>query len=122
MGPGILRRFCSLAMLGALALQMELPVAHAPAHPSLAQIVAPGQGASPPDLRPAASHASAHDPSACPVCQSLHAKPALPQAQAARAPAERGPVIVAIAPVGLGLTAERSHPPRAPPLEALSIT
>ena len=121
MRPGILRRLCVLSMLGALALQMGLPVAHASVHAAFASIGAQAQGSQPPDLRPAAAHASAHDPRACRVCQSLHAKPALPLAQPARALPERGPALVATAQCAESRTAQSDHPPRAPPLEALSL-
>jgi hypothetical protein len=105
-------------MLFALALQLELPVAHAPAHfGSGDSDLALAQGTPPQQLQPAsAKHGRAHDASSCPICQSLHAKPAVtPPAAAERPLPELASLLAAPAQRPRDCVARGGHPPRAPP-------
>jgi len=118
-----LRKLGVLAVLFALALQMELPVAHASQHGDAGStsVAARADGAASPRLSPAGPHAT-HDPASCPICQSLHAKPsALLPAAPARSATEAVGVPVATAQRAHACVARSGNPPRAPPLEALAL-
>jgi hypothetical protein len=117
-------RILALAILCALALQLELPVAHAPAHASTqGTSVALAHGAQPLSLTPASvSHPSAHDPASCPICQSLHAKPAAaPTALPQHWPSVREVAVAAPEQRPHDCSAQTGHPPRAPPLAAHTL-
>jgi hypothetical protein len=116
--PVVGRRNLALLILCALGLQMELPIAHVPAHSDLAPSVARSQGAQPLALRAASdAHAPAHDPASCPICRSLHAKPVVPPAAAPeRLLPERAIVVHAPAQLSHASPAREGHGPRAPPL------
>ena len=117
-------RILALAILCALALQMELPVAHAPAHASAqGSGLALTHGTQPLTLVAAsASLASAHDPASCPICQSLHAKPgAAPTALPQHWPSELGVAVAAPEQRPHDCSAQTGHPPRAPPLAARTL-
>ena len=117
-------RILALAILCALALQMELPVAHAPAHASApAGGVAVAPGALPLTFKPASANLpSAHDPASCPTCQSLHAKPAAaPTALPQHWPSEAGVAVAAPEQRPHDCSAQTGHPPRAPPLAAHTL-
>ena len=117
-------RILALAILCALALQMELPVAHAPAHASAkGSGLALAHGALPLTLKAAsASLPSAHDPASCPICQSLHAKPAAPPpALPQRWPSEAEVAVAAPEQRPHDCSAQTGHPPRAPPLAARTL-
>jgi hypothetical protein len=117
-------RILALATLLALALQLELPVAHASAHFGSADSdLVLAQGAPGQQLQPAsATHGRAHDAAACPICQSLHAKPAVtPPAAPERALPERAALLPAPAQRPHDCVARSGHPPRAPPLASLSL-
>ena len=118
------QRFLALAMLFALALQLELPVAHAPAHFGSADSeLALAGGAPPQQLQPASAlHGRGHDAASCPICQSLHAKPAVtPPAAPERPLPELGTLLPAASSRPHDCVARSGHPPRAPPLASLSL-
>lgn len=118
-----LRKLGVLAVLAALALQLELPVAHASQHGDAApaSISAWSHAPAQPQLSPGAGHA-AHDPASCPVCQSLHAKPsALPPSAPARGLPDSVSVPLATPQRAHARVARTGHPPRAPPLVALAL-
>ena len=123
-GPRVRHRILALAMLFALAIQLELPVAHAPAHfgSGDSELVL-AKSAPPQQLQPAsAAHGRAHDASSCPICQSLHAKPAVtPPAAPARRLPELASLLSAPAQRPHHCVARSGHPPRAPPQTSLSL-
>jgi DUF2946 family protein len=123
-GPRLRHRILALAMLFGQALQLELPVAHAPAHfgSGDSELVL-AKSAPPQQLLPTSTkHGRAHDASSCPICQSLHAKPAVtPPAAPERALPELAALLVAPAQRPHDCVARSGHPPRAPPQTSLSL-
>jgi hypothetical protein len=115
--PGVV-----IALLWTLALQMSLPVAHATAHAVFDGSTGAHCGTQQ-DLRSAGvTQPDRGDEAACPVCQSLHAKPAVrSQTLGARALCASETALCATSQrIHAGAT-HRAHAPRAPPLEALSL-
>jgi len=118
------QRILALAILFALALQLELSVAHAAAHfGSGDSELAFAQGAPAQQLQPAsATHGRGHDAASCPICQSLHANPAVTPPPAPERPL---PEIASLLPAPAqrphDCVARSGHPPRAPPLASLSL-
>jgi hypothetical protein len=111
----------ALLLLWALALQSALPVVHASAH---AVSAATSDAHTVPSelYAAAATHASPGDPASCPVCQSLHGKPAvMPPAPSAHAFSATQVAFTATAQRIHAAATHRAHAPRAPPLEALSL-
>jgi len=118
------QRILALAIFFALALQLELPVAHAPAHfGSGDSDLVLARSAPPHQLLPASSmHGRGHDASSCPICQSLHAKPAVtPPAAPERPLPELATLLPAPSSRLHDCVARSGHPPRAPPLGSLSL-
>jgi hypothetical protein len=117
-------RILALAMLFGLALQLELPVAHAQAHfGSGDSDLVLARSAPPQQLLPAsARHGHEHDASSCPICQSLHAKPAVtPPAAPERQLPEIASLLPAPAQRPHDCVARSGHPPRAPPQTSHSL-
>ena len=117
-------RILAFAMLFALAVQLELPIAHAPAHfGSGDSDLALAKSAPPQQLQPAsAAHGRAHDAASCPICQSLHAKPAVTLPAATARPLPELASLLSERPQRPHDCAARSgHPPRAPPQTSLSL-
>jgi hypothetical protein len=120
------RRFFALALLCAIAARMALPVAHASV---LEEAAGPGLATPAPagSLHGAqlsgTAQPAAHDPTTCQVCQSLlHAKPAAPPpAMLARGLPTLSSVVPAPVMRAHQAVARTGHPPRAPPLAALSL-
>lgn len=122
MQPPRSRQLGVIALLWALALQLSLPIAHASAHAAFDGSTGAHCGTQQ-ELGPAgATQPDPSDGAACPVCQSLHAKPAmLSQALGAHALCASETALFATAQrIHAGAT-HRAHAPRAPPLEALSL-
>jgi hypothetical protein len=108
------------AVLAALAGQMALPAAHGLElrRLGLTVVAAPATGDGVPlQLSPVRGHAAAHDPAACPVCQSL-----LRAGRAGLAPTTRAQAVAQAAappsepcPRTGSCPLRGAHPPRAPP-------
>lgn len=101
------------------------PVAHAAARADIARSDAAALSAAGAVRGTAVSPAqpAAHDPTTCPVCQSLlHAKPAAPPPAM---PARALPPLCGVLPAPVlrahEAVARTGHPPRASPLAALSL-
>jgi hypothetical protein len=122
------RRLSVFALLCAIASQLLLPLAHASvglARTASARSSVVGQthfAAHGVEVSRAAAPAD-HDPATCGVCQSLfHAKPvAPPPAVPARWLPELASLLVAPVVRAHAAVARTGHPPRAPPLAALSF-